>query len=918
MNTDATTLLHAILPHLQRGDAPDSKWPDAKGEYWALCPFHHDTHARNFSVSERGYNCFTCDAKGGLRDLANRLDVSADAPERAASSPTSISLDSYAQAKRLPVDFLRDLGITERKQQGRTVLCIPYFDEHGQEKATRYRLAMNGDNRFRWRKGSTLIPYGLNRLKDAKDDYIVLVEGESDAQTLWHHGIPALGIPGATTWHKEWAAYLKGKTVYIWREPDEGGKVFVAKISESLPDARVMTPPQGRKDVSDCYIQDGDIRDTMRQLMEQAVPYSAPLAEDTEQDAREAESKARHLLDCPDILDAVANLCENLGLAGEKKTAKLLYLAVTSRLLEQPVSVVVKGTSSSGKSQVVKTILKAFPQDTYYDYTTMSEKALIYDDRPLSHRFIIVYEADGMGNDKPGEPNTLAYCIRSLLSEGCIKHTTVEKTNDGMKQKNMDRLGPTGFITTTTRNALHPENETRMLSVTMRDDAEQTRAVLYAIAQRANSKGMGKVDLSAWLALQRWLELKGSKNVTIPYSNELADLCDARAARMRRDFGALLTLIQAHAVLHQTQRQRDADNYIVATIDDYKAVYDLVVDIMSEGVQATVAPRVREVVQAVKELQGKGSKEVTVTQLAKQLKLDKATISRRVREACEAGYLENREERQRKPARLIIGEPLPEERSVIPKPEDLAPTIKNVDTPSETAQQCNRQGVSPAPTIKNVDTPSETAQQCNRQGVSPAPTIKNVDTPSETAQQCNSQSVSPAPTIKNVDTPSETVQQCNRESVSPATPSPNAVTLYRFSEVLKAAGSYRPIFIAQDKASADQLIAIKVVATYAVGGWKKENIEALRDRYVIIVCNQTDRAKADALAEALYGVASSVLVITLPMAKGGVPEWLRSGHTAKELYDLVIKTPAWKPQPTIRRPSFTWPHATAYRAAKPN
>ena len=54
------TPLQAILERLDRAGGPDSRWPDRDGEYWALCPFHADTHAGNFSVSARGYKCFAC------------------------------------------------------------------------------------------------------------------------------------------------------------------------------------------------------------------------------------------------------------------------------------------------------------------------------------------------------------------------------------------------------------------------------------------------------------------------------------------------------------------------------------------------------------------------------------------------------------------------------------------------------------------------------------------------------------------------------------------------------------------------------------------------------------------------------------------------------------------------------------------
>ena len=39
---------------------------------------------------------------------------------------------------------------------------------------------------------------------------------------------------------------------------------------------------------------------------------------------------------------------------GERRAGKLIYLAVTSRLLDRPVSVAVKGPSSGGKSFVVE------------------------------------------------------------------------------------------------------------------------------------------------------------------------------------------------------------------------------------------------------------------------------------------------------------------------------------------------------------------------------------------------------------------------------------------------------------------------------------------------------------------------------------------------------------------------------------
>ncbi len=54
------------------------------------------------------------------------------------------------------------------------------------------------------------------------------------------------------------------------------------------------------------------------------------------------------------------------------------------------------------------------------------------------------------------------------------------------------------------------------------------------------------------------------------------------------------------------------------------------------------------------------------------MKLDKGTVSRRVRVALDAGYLVNNETRKGRPSQLQIGDALPEEREVLPSSQRLA------------------------------------------------------------------------------------------------------------------------------------------------------------------------------------------------------------------------------------------------------
>lgn len=508
--------------------------------------------------------------------------------------------------------------------------------------------------------------YGLWRMEGIREaDYVVLVEGESDAQTLWYHDVPALGIPGASNWKAGFAEHLESiERIYVVIEPDQGGATLREKLAgcEAIKNRLHLVDLGEHKDASGLYLTD---REGFKSRFLLALTVAAPLAEleraQAERAAREAWAECQELAQAPDILERFAGELARSGVAGESRVAKLLYLAVTSRLLGRPVSVAVKGPSSGGKSYLTEQVLRFFPESAYYALTAMSDRALAYSEEPLSHRFLVIYEAAGMAGD------FATYLIRSLLSEGRLRYEVVEKTSEGLKPRLIEREGPTGLIVTTTAVKLHPENETRMLSLTVTDTHQQTRDVMAALASEA---GGDPPDLDTWHSLQEWLAA-AEHRVAISYAGELATLIPPVAVRLRRDFGALLNLIRAHAILHQANRDREAEGRLVATLEDYARVRDLVADLVSEGIEATVPETVRQSVAALKRLHAEESEPVTIAALAQELELDKSAAWRRVRTAMDRGYLKNLEDRKGRPARLVPGDALPDDIEILPTPERL-------------------------------------------------------------------------------------------------------------------------------------------------------------------------------------------------------------------------------------------------------
>lgn len=365
----------------------------------------------------------------------------------------------------------------------------------------------------------------------------------------------------------------------------------------------------------------------------------------------------------PDILAALATALHARGVVGEDRFVKVTYLCLTSRVLERPVSLVAKGPSAAGKSFVVQQVVEFMPSSAYFALSAMSERALAYSQEPLEHRFLILYEAAGM------EGEFATYLLRSLLSEGCIRYETVEKVKGGgLQPRLIERRGPTGLVVTTTQVQLHPENETRLLSVPANDTAAQTAAIIRALAAEDRRQPQ---DCTEWRALQSWIGAQDN-GVTIPFAAALAELVPPVAVRLRRDFATVLNLIKAHAILHQRTRDHDTEGRIIATVGDYGAVRDLVGDLVADEVGATVPAATVETVNAVAELASQASAGVTYQQLGARLQLDKSTAMRRARVALNRGYLKNLEDRRGQPARLVLGEPLPSEVTILPTVETLS------------------------------------------------------------------------------------------------------------------------------------------------------------------------------------------------------------------------------------------------------
>src|SRR5262249_54563440 len=128
--------------------------------------------------------------KMSISPVSTRHNASAAGNGQAAR----LMVAALADAKQLPAEFLAGLGLSDLPKGG---VGIPYYDATGAEIAVKRRTALKAGDGSYWPKGKPLAAYGSWRIdRTNKAGFLILVEGESDCWTLWHHGLPALGIPG--------------------------------------------------------------------------------------------------------------------------------------------------------------------------------------------------------------------------------------------------------------------------------------------------------------------------------------------------------------------------------------------------------------------------------------------------------------------------------------------------------------------------------------------------------------------------------------------------------------------------------------------------------------------------------------------------------------------------------------------------
>jgi len=328
--------------------------------------------------------------------------------------------------------------------------------------------------------------------------------------------------------------------------------------------------------IARCHVELPRLGDQADRAAEQQAATAQPKPPDALAAAREALERtpketveqAKALLASENLLYEVLNAVELLGVAGERETSLLLYLAVTSRLLKRPLYVLLLGPSSSGKSYLAQTVCKLCPPEAYLEVTDATANALYYLSEPLSHKVLLLGERKRQAKTEEVDATK---ALRELVESQEISKLLPVKVGDRLETVRLHLCGPAAVVETCSHDLVSDEDRNRAVLCFTTETQEQTREVLRMTARQYVTPGTEKTGevVALHQTAQRLLQ---PVEVAIPFAAQLAELFPVEKVESRRAFSRVLRVTETLALLRQFQpdRAKDPDGRLLATIDDYR------------------------------------------------------------------------------------------------------------------------------------------------------------------------------------------------------------------------------------------------------------------------------------------------------------------------------------------------------------
>jgi len=313
---------------------------------------------------------------------------------------------------------------------------------------------------------------------------------------------------------------------------------YIQRASEEL----TLDPETLKKDM-------GKLLLTVEELQEER--FAKDKVEPTvELSPKEIDQAVAYLKD-EQLVQNIQNDFNACGVVGEELNRLVGYLCCTSRILEKPLAVIIQSSSAAGKTTLMNSVLKLFPDETQLNYSALTGQSLYYlGETNINHKILSIAEEEGASR--------ASYALKLLLSEGELSIATTGKDQEtgGTTTIHYKVSGRVMLFFTTTALDVDEELQNRCLVLSVDERAAQTAAIhqqqrlartMQGVIQRKQAKLIQTLHHNIQRVLKPYV-------VVNPFINDLS--FSSVSTRTRRDHEKYLTLIESITLLHQYQRKK--------------------------------------------------------------------------------------------------------------------------------------------------------------------------------------------------------------------------------------------------------------------------------------------------------------------------------------------------------------------------
>jgi len=295
-----------------------------------------------------------------------------------------------------------------------------------------------------------------------------------------------------------------------------------------------------------------------------------------------------------------------------------------------------------------------------------------YSKNDFRHRIVYLQERN--------EASGTVHPVRLLISEG--KLVRIITVNEGgiRRTKRIVAKGPIAAISTTTKNQLEIDDETRHISVWVDETPEQTRRIVLAACTQLTP--VSREELRVWREAHKLIETRAKHHVVVSkWFEQIAEAVYDADVRVRRYFPAFVTACKAICLLRSFQGARygegeDTEAELEIDFTDFAVAAHIFESVFVESLHHG-DERNLETRNKVEDIsRGKNNSPVDATDLAKKLHISIDRAYARLRRAERAGMIQRVNKPEKTNRKLYLPKPRPR---FLPDPKDLFNRIPELD-----------------------------------------------------------------------------------------------------------------------------------------------------------------------------------------------------------------------------------------------